>query len=363
MKIALFTYFAADNYGATLQAYATIKALEANGYEVELVDYVIDEPERSIIKKILLYPKHLRFRKFRKKHFHALSQRYDSYESLVRNPPQADCYLVGSDQTWNADISKDKAKGYFLDFGDKDILRGSYSASIGKTVWEDTPWITKEEAQRGLDHFDFLSIRENSGVELLEKEFSKQASLVIDPVLLFSSYPELTGEIEETDEIITYKLINSDNFYEKVKMIASNLGVVCRSIGSIRQINGFKHSYPESIETWIRRIAGAKFVITDSFHGTVISILYHRQFIFSVGDPKRVTRIFSLLKLLGLESRYVPDTANLNEIEKVLQEPIDWAETDKILSDLRSHSFEFIKRIKYLKKNNEISNYNSYTNP
>ena len=208
MKIALFTYFAADNYGATLQAYSTIKALENLGHEVELVNYVIPEPNRSVFKKILLYPKHLKFNSFRKKYFHHISRYYSSYDELVKDPPKADCYLIGSDQTWNADISKQLAKGYFLNFGPNNILRGSYSASIGKTVWEDTEWIKKSDVQRGLDRFDFLSIREHSGNVLLKEEFGKDAVQVLDPVLLFPSYSELIGDLSEKNELITYKLIH-----------------------------------------------------------------------------------------------------------------------------------------------------------
>lgn len=343
MKIALFTYFAADNYGATLQAYATIKVLESLGHEVILVDYVIDEPKRSKIKNLLLFPKHLKFNRFRKKYFHHFSQNYSSYEELVKNPPKADCYLIGSDQTWNPDISKDKAKGYFLDFGDNHVRRGSYSASIGKTVWEDTPWIKKEEVRKGLDRFDFLSIREQTGLELLKKEFGKEATLVVDPVLLFTSYPELTGHIKEKDEIITYKLIDSTPFYKKVKQIASQMGIICRSIGSIRQITGYRHSYPESIEGWIKRIAGAKYVITDSFHGVVISILYHRQFVFCIGDPQRATRIISLLKLLELEDRILNETSTFKDMKQILTTTINYERVDEILNRLRSSSLEFLK--------------------
>ena len=78
MRIALLTYFAADNYGATLQAYATIKAFEREGHKVELVNYVIPEPENPLFKRILLFPKHLKFKSFRKKYFKNITSRYNS---------------------------------------------------------------------------------------------------------------------------------------------------------------------------------------------------------------------------------------------------------------------------------------------
>ena len=88
MKIALLTYFAADNYGATLQAYATIKAFEKCGHEVELVNYVIPEPVSSFAKKIMLYPKHIMFERFRDKYFHRLTRSYKTIAELQSDPPR-----------------------------------------------------------------------------------------------------------------------------------------------------------------------------------------------------------------------------------------------------------------------------------
>ena len=150
MKIELFTYFSADNYGATLQTYSTIKILEKLGHCVELANYKIPEPKHSILKKILLYPKHLRFNRFRNKYFLNISENFCSYKDLYERPPLADCYLTGSDQTWNPEISKNMAPGFFLNFGDDNILRGSYSASIGMDQWEDTIWINKNDVKKAL---------------------------------------------------------------------------------------------------------------------------------------------------------------------------------------------------------------------
>lgn len=346
MKIALLTYFAADNYGATLQAYATIKALEKCGHEVELVDFVIPEPPRSRVKNLLLYPKHLKFERFRDKYFHRLSKSYNSIEELQADPPKADCYLVGSDQTWNPDISLHMAKGFFLDFGSNEVMRASYAASFGKDEWGDTRWISLDDARRLLSRFNYISVRENSGVRLLKEKFGvDDVTQVLDPVLLFENYPELTGEIKSSHEIILYKLINSSHFYDKCREIGNALSLPLRSIGSIRQIRGVRCGYPESVEGWMRRISGGDYVITDSFHGTVISLLYRRQFVSCVGDPKRVTRLKSLLDILGLSDRLMQDTNNAMDIIAKLQEPIDYDRVHLKLKELRVPSFDFIKKI------------------
>ena len=86
---------------------------------------------------------------------------------MQSDPPKADCYLVGSDQTWNPDISDQMAQGFFLAFGGKDVIRASYAASFGKDKWEDTKWINSEDVKRLMSTFDFVSVREASGVKLL----------------------------------------------------------------------------------------------------------------------------------------------------------------------------------------------------
>ena len=119
-----------------------------------------------------------------------------------------------------------------------------------------------------------------------------------------------------------------------------------RSIGSIRRIKGVRCAYPESLEGWMRRLASARYVITDSFHGTVVSLLYGRQFIICVGDPKRITRIQSLLAQLGLEDRILLDTDSIEKMAERLNAPIDYETVHLRLQTLRAESFEYMKRLK-----------------
>jgi len=346
MKIALLTYFAADNYGATLQAYATVKALEKCGHEVELINFVIPEPVSSFAKKIMLYPKHIKFERFRDKYFHRLTRSYKTIAELQSDPPKADCYLVGSDQTWNPDISDQMAQGFFLAFGGKDVIRASYAASFGKDKWEDTKWINSEDVKRLLSDFDFVSVRETSGIKLLSEQFEvENATQVLDPVLLFEEYPELTSKIASSDEIILYKLVNSAEFYTKCRDVGHHLSLPLRSIGSLRRIKGVRCGYPESLEAWIRRIAGARYVITDSFHGTVISLLYRKQFVSCIAKPERVTRLKSLLDILGLSDRFMPIDNDYKSIVAKLQEPIDYNSVHEKLTNLREQSFRYIHKI------------------
>lgn len=349
MKIALLTYFAADNYGAVLQTYATIKALEQQGHEVTLVNYIIPEPPRSWMKNLLLYPKHLKLERFRKQWFKHLTRPYHSIEELQQDPPKADCYMIGSDQTWNPSISREKTRGFFLDFGDEKVIRTTYAASFGISDWEDSQWMTFEDAKLLLSRFDFISIRETSGFLLLREKFGiKDVTQVIDPALLFPRFDELTGAITQGDELILYKLVNSANYYEHARQLSRLLDCPLRSIGSIRRIKGVRCAYPESLEGWIRRIASARYIITDSFHGTVVSLLYGRQFIICVGNPKRITRIQSLLAQLGLEDRILLDTDPVEKMAEHLSTPIDYDAVHKKLKNIRADSWAYLGRLKIM---------------
>lgn len=346
MKIGLITMHAVDNYGSTLQTYATIRKLEEMGHEVEIIDYRIPVP-LSFLKKVLLYPKHIKFAGFRKKHYHHITKEYHSMDELRQDSPIADCYLVGSDMVWNSEITKETAKSFFLDFGEKNVIRAAYAPSFGMLKWEDTEWLQKEEALSLLKQFQFLSVRETFGMDILQNEFGiNTATQVVDPTLLFDNYPELTGVIKQTNDLIIYKLLaNSPGFYDKAKEVGRLLNNTPRSIGSIRRIKGIKCSYPEGVEEWIRRIGGAKYVITDSFHGTVFSILYHRQFILYEKSPKLTSRMRSILMLLGLEDRIVPNEATPMEIKNKLLEKIDYNKVQSCLTELRKTSNDFLTQI------------------
>ena len=344
MKISLFTYFASSSYGATLQTYATIKILQKLGHEVELVNYVIPEPKTSPLIRLLLIPKMQDLKRFRNKYYCALSKPYHSFEELQKNPPHADAYLIGSDQTWNPDISREKARGFFLDLENDKARRITYAASIGKEEWEDTKWINTEEVKRLLQRFDSILIREKSGQKLLKEIFGVESKQVLDPVLLFRDYPEFTGTISVTNELVTFKFKKSQVFYDKMRTLAASLNVSSRVLGSLHREKGMRCSYPESLELWVKRIAGAGYVVTDSFHGAVVSILYHRPLLAFMARPERFARLRDLMEMLGLNNRIATLEDDDATILHKMKQPIDWEAVNRILEEKRCESIELLKQ-------------------
>lgn len=342
MKVSILTYHWEDNYGATMQAYATYKVIQELGHTPEFIDLRL--PYKPTLKSRIVFGlKRWRFNRFRKRFFKNLSKKtYWSVDELRKDPPESDCYLVGSDQTWNPQIAKSLLPAFFLDFGDENVRRVTYATSIGLNEWEDSSYISNSEIKKALKRFSRILLREDSGIRIAKESFDVNAIQVIDPVLLFPSYPELTGDISYSSEVITYKLINDDGFYSMAKEIADSMSLPIRSIGSVRTPSGYNSSYPESVENWIKRIAGASLVLTDSFHGTVLSILYHRPFIVYTAKPKRMTRIMSLLTQLGLSDRILTKENTLLDFKYLVSSPIDWQQVDEKLLKLRSRSLELL---------------------
>lgn len=343
MKIALLTYFHTLSYGATLQTYATIKALESLGHEVWLINLYIPETA-SLPKRLLLLPKEYKHWKFRKKYFKHITRQYTSSEDLRNDPPEADLYMIGSDQTWNPDISEDKASSFFLDFVKDNSKKVTYAASFGKDVIEGNKWISKERIIELLRQFNHIAIRENTGKKLLAEQ-GIDSIQVIDPVLLFPKYDELVGKPQQRKEIGLFKINKTDESYSKAKKVGKLASIPVRSIGSLRREPGVICRYPEGIEGWMRAIASSRYILTDSFHGLVISLLYHRQFVILPGMRGRVTRLRSLLQLVGLEDRIMSTDDSAESISAKLQQPIDYDHVDVILSKEREKSWDYLKSL------------------
>ena len=343
MKVSILTYHDEDNYGATLQAYATYKAIEQLGHQPEFIDLKLPN-KGGLVNKIVFFIKRLRFNRFRNRFFLRKTAAYHSLEELRQNPPLSDVYLIGSDQTWNPEISKDLALAYWLDFGADSIKRISYAASFGKAIWEDSIYAPTEKVAALLKRFSRVLVRENTAVDICKEMFGVNAQQVVDPVLLFDDYKEVIGDVQvDKNKVIVYKLVNSTDFYDKVLTFTKKNGQQVHSIGSLRRLKGYVCKYPVGVEGWMKEFATANTIFTDSFHGTVLSLIFRKQFVVYVGDPKRLTRIKSLLASLGLENRICSSEVSEEALEEIINTSIDYSEVTTKLNKLRENSWTLLK--------------------
>lgn len=334
IKIGIITYHFANNYGAMLQAYATltyIKGLDAN-YKVELIDYVpVADGSKNktkkdnilfrICKKIpkLFHPIELyylisrrqAFSKFSNKYLLLSKKRYLGDDSLIDANLNYDFYIAGSDQIWNTNISN-SSKAYFLHFVKKG-KKIAYAGSYGK---EQPTVLEMEYSKKYLPQFDLLSVREDSANKLL-RELDIESSTVLDPVFLLSEnkWREMIANISVPKEyIFVYSMEDSEVIDSTiVRANKDNLPVIyCLGGGNKLHINGKKISNA-SPGQFVYLIANAKLVITNSFHGTAFSILFRKKFI-SVAHLSKNVRIEDLLKKLGVDNLQI-NTNNYKHFE------------------------------------------------
>lgn len=345
MKIALFTIWHERNFGAEMQAYATLRALKELGHDVFLVDLRLEDIKDISFKGRIaafienISPNNRNFKKFWSKYF-PQTVRYRSLEELKKNPCRADMYLVGSDQTWNPRIMRSLLPAALLDFGPRQIIRASYAPSFGVNSWCFSEKLTIEVKQ-ALSNFNYVSCREKTGCEILKKVFGIDSVNVLDPTLLHSNYNELVGELEESPILTYYPLSREDNSLGTyASIIAKKLNLSVVNANECHCVLGKIVWKRTHIQNWISLIGGARFVLTQSFHGLSFSLIYRRQFAIVINNEKSC-RIADLLDELGLRHRLFSDFESLLR-SRIWEEKIDYDQVAPKLNRLRKHSWNYL---------------------
>lgn len=308
MKIGLVTIFNVPNYGAMLQCYSLCTYLQELGHDVVLFDIPLSN--RNSLKNRLKRITTLKF----------IDDFIGKYLPRITDNlhEKCDLYLVGSDQVWNPDIVGDKLKEFLLDFAPEDSCKASYASSIGITEWNHKELNGK--MKKLLGKFKHITVREDSAVELLKKEFNIYSEKVLDPSFLLPSnrLENLLIENEPSCELVTFKLVYSYEWYlearelsRKMKMKWTELNP--RLLKKYNEIKGL-NIVSTSVERWVTIIAKSNFFITDSFHGCVFALLFKKQFVVVVGMKDRFTRIQSLLSALSLEHRIVDSVVKAKDV-------------------------------------------------
>ena len=220
------------------------------------------------------------------------------------------------------------------------VKRIAYAASFGTDQWEfstEQTTISSFLAKK----FDVVSVREASGIQLCKQNLGVDAIQVLDPTLLLSAEEYLflfTGnEHPQGDYIAVYTLDYTKKKMTLLKEVSRYLNIPLYFIGRFT-----KKGYP-SVESWLEGIANAKYVITDSFHGTVFSTIFMRQFITLGNAVRGNSRFDSLFNILGIPKER--QTNNVNQIIDLLQQPIDYKSVNRLKAEWQDKSNSFLQRI------------------
>lgn len=337
------------NYGASLQAYSLQQFLIEHGIDNEIIDYkpiysrarynfwyisprykfsnckLLWFPVCLFLapKRFKTYPRKKKFDAFTNKYLKLSNNRYLTYESLETSNQQADAFIVGSDQVWNSDHINGRDCANYLSFVKNGGKKISYAASFGMN--HINPGY-ENLVKSNLKTFDTITVREDDGVKLL-KSLGLEGCQVVDPTLLHNKewWSSKCIEVNEPDYLLVYDFGSSEVIKNAALRIAKEKNL---KIYSINDFNEHKYADKNTNDAgpieFISLIKNAKYFISNSFHGTIFSLIFHIPFIVVKRTQGNVnSRMESLLRIVGAEDRLIGDIAELANFKEINFEDAD----------------------------------------
>lgn len=356
-KIGILTWHYFSNFGSALQAYALQTAIKKLGKDVQIINYCAPNSSSRKGKDDLrwcigsvfgafyhegnsrfLYPA-VRFRR----KYMQLTNYCHSREMLAEVSAGFDAIVCGSDQIWAPNVFDPI---YMLDFiSAQDVKKVSYAASIGLRS------IPEELCCRYHDFllpFHAISVREEQGAALLAEKCSIAANVVLDPTFLpdRAEYDRLQRPLSDIKRpyVFCYFLNESNGYQDVVQAYAEKNGL--EIVGFSRKTEDAQWMRMKSYlgpEEFLWLIDNAAAVFTDSYHGTIFSLLYHKEFFtferFKKGDPvNQNSRIEQLNQWFGISDRILYEGKDLAQCE-----PMDYTRFEQRLAEERTHSLAYLK--------------------
>ena len=331
-------WWSCDNYGANLTAFALQNVLQQLGFDNKLVNNP-DFTNEIRLKKCFGF-------KFQQQYLKT-TQKIDQNAEILNS----DCgiFITGSDQVFRPIYTQNKLDQYLLDFATQNKKKIAFSASFGvdkKQFLKENSQDIIEHIKKSLKSFDFISVREKSGVEICRDVFGVEAQWIIDPVFILdkSKYDEL---IENENKEILKQVQNDSNTYSD-KIVAYVLDTS----------NEYKKAYQYlekkydtnvietansniSVESWLKSIRDCKLFVTDSFHGMCFAMIFNKPFICLANKSRGRARFDSICEMLCVENQCID---SINEVyEKDCVFKVDYAVTNERIEQERQKGLEFLK--------------------
>lgn len=376
-KVGLAVCYDTKNFGSQLQVLATIKKVEDLEYETEIIRYKKKVTPTFIVqtiprlfnvsfvkaklaakdknKKITQHPeiakmvatRNKRFQMFVTEHFTNLSKAYCGWENLVKESKENyDMFLCGSDQLWLPNNLG--SHFYTLEFAPNNKPKIAYATSFGVSQIPDGQ---KKATAKYLNRFQNLSTREIAGQKIIKELTGKTAQVVCDPTLLFDAegWEKMLPEKKVVEEpyVFCYFLGTNEEHRKIANEFKNKTGlklVACPFLDNYVECDlnfGDIQLFDMDAADFVNLIRHAEYILTDSFHGSVFSILNHKKFMtfnrFNAGANSRNSRIDSLCTLLGLsERRYSGDVMNV-------EKDINYNAVEEKLEKLRADSIKYLE--------------------
>ena len=374
MKIGILSMQRVINNGSLLQAYALLKTIEYLGNEVSFVDFKISDSEKecfSLKEKIQKFSPIIFLFLSITKNFLKLSYNkiffsisaYKTRKNFLNNYMQVlnlpkvpnysskvDILVFGSDEVFNTVQYVELGKGHAWQLYGADNNAGklvSYAASFGHTTYEDLEKYNMVDKSRELlSKFADFSVRDKNSYEIIKKLTGRKASINIDPVLLYDFEDIEIKKPQIKDYILVYGYpgrINDKQEVSTIKEFAKkhNKKLVCVNMMQA-WCDEFIYAHPFDLLGYFKY---ADYVVTDTFHGSVISIKYNIPFVQFVRESKGYSnnqKVGYLLSSFGLENRILQKP---EELEEVMLKPIAYEKVNEILINEKTKAMNYLKRV------------------
>lgn len=364
MKIGILTYHFSDNYGALFQAYALRQWFLDQGHHAEFINYHPDYVESggrinisNLFSKQNLKVVYLKLSKlqrqwlgnkqlnkefdyFRNHYLGITDPEFKTIYELEKFNHNYDLLVCGSDQIWNPSEQFGLDPVYFLNFKTKktDVRRISYAPSFGRG---EVDVRFHAELKSMLKLIDAISIREQSGVPIIENLIGTKPACVPDPTILLEDYSNIMKPYELTSKkhVFCYGLRSRDVIGDVAENISEKLGCALYSpYNAHRRWKEIGKTVYPCPRQWLYLLNSSEFVVTNSFHGTALSILLNKPFVF-VGllgvREKFNSRALNLLGSVGLQARFI-NNFDSNTIKELCDNPINWDDVNNKLAYMRN---------------------------
>lgn len=359
MKSLTVTFHHSNNYGAVMQMFALHHTLVMMGHENMVLEtrLVPSESKKQKIKGVkprlrIIYIKF--FEKLRKKERTKLylsfanfksnnvkfTRPFTSMDDLRKNAPDVDCLITGSDQVWNMTSVPSMIPSRFLDFGNKELIRFSFAASIENMNYNEEQI---KYARKQLEHFKGISLREESARKFIEESIGLPAIQLLDPIFLlnkeewldFAIKPRINGPY-----ILCYQVLSNKNMQKTVNRLKKETGFPIVSICNLpfKWIHSDYSFFDVSPEEFLGLINGASIVVTTSFHGTAFGILFNKP-TYSLTRVNSSNRIFGIMDMFGLTDHIIDDKS------KIVIRNIDWNKINQKIDKERIKSKNYLNRM------------------
>lgn len=365
-KVKLITLHCIKNYGSVLQTYASQTIFEKLGMNVEVINYIrpdaIDNNlmkhrlnnssffSKNIITKILGYfllkntiKKQISvFNKFLNDNIH-LTKCYYSSNEIKKDNLKSDYFCVGSDQVWNSIWNNGIDLAYYLDFAPNSCAKVSFASSFGREKLDNKEI---EVDKKMLSKFKYITVRENSGLKILNEMGIENCKQVLDPTLLLNINDwKIISSNEKKQEkyILVYQLNSNDKKFDSyVKNVSKKMGI---KVIRVSNLGYQKYKYGDfifcpTVNEFLNYFINADYIITDSFHATGFAINFNKKFV-DIFPGAFSTRLQSILEMTGLTERKVVDFENYELLEK----DIDYSKVNEIINKERDNTLNILKEM------------------